>query len=64
MERYRGMPALEENEVTREMRRLLGAPSRRVDARTARRHQGLMHLYRTAVAGAAAPPGVTSAAQA
>ena len=55
-ERYRRMPALEENEVTREMRRLLGSPGRRVEAGTARRHQGLMHLYRTAVTGAAGPP--------
>ena len=41
---YRSAPGLAENEVTREMRKLVGMSSK---ARlSARRHQGLMHLYR------------------
>jgi hypothetical protein len=53
---YRRMPALQENEVTREMRRLLGAPARRFEAWSARRQQGLMHLYRGAVSGSLQQP--------
>ena len=43
MELFRRMPGLAENEITREMKRLL--PSE-VDTRGARRQQGLIHLYK------------------
>ena len=43
IETYRKMPGLADNEITREMKRLLPAG---VEAKGARRHQGLMHLYR------------------
>ncbi|MCH8826873.1 MAG: hypothetical protein IIB16_07940, partial [Chloroflexi bacterium] len=42
---YRRSPGLAENEITREMRKLTGMPSK--SRISARRHQGLMHLYRT-----------------
>ena len=51
LDAYAVAPKLQENEITREMRRLCG-----IDARarlTARRQQGLMQLYRTGVMGAA-----------
>ena len=40
---FRRMPGLADNEITREMKRLL-PPG--VDTRGARRHQGLIHLYK------------------
>ena len=40
---YRAYPRLDDNEVTREMRRILGAPT---VVTNALRQQGLMHLYR------------------
>ena len=43
MEIYRRMPGLADNEITREMKRLL-PPG--VDTRGARRQQGLIHLYK------------------
>lgn len=43
METFRKMPGLADNEITREMKRLL--PSG-VDTRGARRQQGLIHLYK------------------
>ncbi len=43
LETFRRMPGLAENEITREMKRLL--PSE-VDTRGARRQQGLIHLYK------------------
>jgi hypothetical protein len=43
IEAYRRMPGLADNEITREMKRLL--PSG-VDTRGARRQQGLIHLYK------------------
>ncbi len=43
LEVFRRMPGLAENEITREMKRLL--PSE-VDTRGARRQQGLIHLYK------------------
>ena len=50
LEGYAVAPKLQENEITREMRRLCGIDGR---ARlTARRQQGLMQLYRTGVMGA------------
>ena len=50
LEAYAGAPKLQENEITREMRRLCGIDA---GARlTARRQQGLMQLYRTGVMGA------------
>lgn len=46
-EMYDGMPPGQENEVTREMKSLLGmSGKRRVTVSTARRQQGLIHLYR------------------
>lgn len=50
LEAYAAAPKLQENEITREMRRLCGIDGK---ARlTARRQQGLMQLYRTGVMGA------------
>ena len=43
METFRRMPGLADNEITREMKRLLPAG---VDTRGARRQQGLIHLYK------------------
>ena len=40
---FRRMPGLADNEITREMKRLLPPE---VDTRGARRHQGLIHLYK------------------
>jgi hypothetical protein len=50
---YRGWPALPPNEVLREAARVMGIPMGQsgCDA-TARRQQGLIHLYRLALAGA------------
>lgn len=48
---YAAAPKLQDNEITREMRRLLDI-GREVKM-TARRQQGLIHLYRTAVRGRA-----------
>ena len=42
---YRGFPKLEENEVTREMRRRLGTRLGKAQPCGARRQQGLIHLY-------------------
>ena len=41
----RGLPTQPENEITREMRRLLERGHEPVSASTARRQQGLMHVY-------------------
>lgn len=50
LDAYAAAPKLQENEITREMRRLCGIDGK---ARlTARRQQGLMQLYRTGVMGA------------
>ena len=46
---YRGFPMQPENEITREMRRLLGRGRGPVRASTARRQQGLMRVYRDMV---------------
>ena len=46
LELYRAWPGLQENEVTREMRRLLGRGELEVEVRGARRQQGLIQLYR------------------
>ncbi len=43
MEAYRRMPNLGDNEITREMKRLLPPD---IDTRGARRQQGLLHLYK------------------
>ncbi len=46
-EMYDDMPPGQENEVTREMKSLLGTSGKgRVTVRSARRQQGLIHLYR------------------
>ena len=50
-ELYRVFPKLEENEITREMRRLLGRESDISQVTTARRQQGLAHLYKGLVRG-------------
>ena len=49
LELYRSFPKLSENEITREMRRLLAPRGAAVAAATSRRQQGLMHLYRSQV---------------
>ena len=46
LELFRSMPPGQENEVTREMKCILGdSRERRIRANTARRQQGLIHLY-------------------
>ena len=45
LEAYRSFPGLADNEITREMRRLVANRGLAVSARGARRHQGLAHLY-------------------
>ena len=56
LDAYAAAPKLQENEITREMRRLcgIGAGARL----TARRQQGLMQLYRTGVMGAGRAQGL------
>ena len=46
LELYRAFPAPQDNEITREAKRLLSARGEAVVATSARRHQGLIHLYR------------------
>ena len=50
-ELYRTFPKLEENEITREMRRLLGGVADSSQVNTARRQQGLAHLYKGLMLG-------------
>ena len=47
LELYRGFPSLADNEITREMRRVLSTRDGSVEARGARRHQGLIQLYKS-----------------
>ena len=47
LELYRGFPRLEDNEVTREMKRLLSQEGEALEITGARRQQGLIQLYRT-----------------
>jgi hypothetical protein len=47
LELYRGFPSLPDNEITREMRRALSTGDGSIDARGARRHQGLIQLYKS-----------------
>ena len=47
LELYRSFPKLQDNEITREMKRLLSPEIEAIDAGSARRHQGLIHLYKT-----------------
>ncbi len=49
---YRGFPGLGDNEITREMKRLLSVQERGVDITGARRQQGLLHLYKGMSRGA------------
>jgi hypothetical protein len=51
LELYRGFPGLQDNEITREMKRLLSPEIDAVRTTGARRHQGLIHLYKTMLAG-------------
>ena len=46
LEMYRSFPSPGDNEITREMRRLLSSEGETVKVTGARRHQGLVHLYR------------------
>ncbi len=45
LEAYRAFPSLADNDITREMKRLVADRGLEVSARGARRHQGLAHLY-------------------
>ena len=45
LEAYRAFPGLADNDITREMKRLVADRGLAVSARGARRHQGLAHLY-------------------
>jgi len=47
LELYRGFPSLADNEITREMRRVLSLEKGSVEARGARRHQGLIQIYKS-----------------
>lgn len=47
LELYRGFPKLPDNEITREMKRLLSPDIQAISIGSARRHQGLIHLYKT-----------------
>ena len=47
LEMFGRLPALQENSVTREMRRLLADAGKSIRPRGARRQQGLMHLYKS-----------------
>ena len=58
---YRGFPKLGDNEVTREMKRLLAAGEEAVEVDGARRQQGMLHLYkalRERVRGRSRGPGL------
>ena len=63
LEAYRGFPKLQDNAVTREMAKLLAGAGYSPGRLGARRHQGLMQIYKEATAGAqaggrpTAPPG-------
>ena len=46
LEEFRGFPRLQDNSITREMRRLLDLEKRGVEAAGARRQQGLIYLYK------------------
>ena len=46
---YQGMPKLQDNEITREMRRILGPEYDDLPTINARRQQGLMHIYKRLV---------------
>jgi hypothetical protein len=46
-ESFRTFPKLQENEITKEMRRLLSIDNRSVKIDTARRQQGLIQMYKT-----------------
>ena len=45
LETYRAFPGLADNDITREMKRLVADSGLAVSAKGARRHQGLAHLY-------------------
>ena len=47
---YRSFPALSDNEITREMKRLLRPGPEAVEVTTARRQQGLIRLYKNMAA--------------
>ena len=51
---YQEFPALSDNEITREMTRVLNYKAGRVEITGARRQQGLMHMYRNMPAALAA----------
>ena len=46
VELYRSFPGLPDNGITREMKRVLDPENEALDLAGARRHQGLIHLYR------------------
>ena len=56
LELYRTFPSLEDNGITREMRRLMSPEIEAVQTRGARRHQGLIHLYKAMVGRINAQP--------
>ena len=57
LETYRGFPKLQENAVTREMSRMLSRAGASPGRLGARRHQGLMQVYKEATTGAQAGGG-------
>ena len=61
LETYRGFPKLQENAVTREMSRLLARAGALLGRLGARRHQGLIQVYKEATTGAQAGGGRATA---
>ncbi len=47
LELFRGFPSIADNEISREMRRVLSLENGAVEARGARRYQGLIQLYKS-----------------
>ena len=62
LETYRGFPKLQENAVIREMAKLLAHAGASPGRLGARRHQGLMQIYKEATTGAQAGGGRATAA--
>ncbi len=56
LEMFGRLPALQENSVTREMRRILAEAGKSVGPGGARRQQGLMHLYKSITRRAVGDP--------
>ena len=58
IEIYHAFPKLEDNEITREMKRLLELEAKATEGSGARRQQGLIHLYKSLAVGPSAKVNV------